>query len=205
MSIVACISVSSWMTDIPYTTGGFEMIWLRPSKKFTRISPEGLRSQIPVITEYTVYAQETLNMSSSSSTDNKSQKGIKMTTIERAIASFSKIINELKKSSKSPWIRSDADFYFVQYELIDRATNKIIDSGEEMVGPLYHEGQDVRHELQKILKRKLNIRDNGMWFLDKDLIISGRCYGKHSKKYRLRAKYLGSIDITGVKKPVPIV
>ena len=41
MSIVACISVSSWMTDIPYTTGGFEMIWLRPSKKFTRISPEG--------------------------------------------------------------------------------------------------------------------------------------------------------------------
>lgn len=34
MSIVACISGSSWMTDIPYTTGGFEMIWLRPSKKF---------------------------------------------------------------------------------------------------------------------------------------------------------------------------
>ena len=54
---------SSWMTDIPYITGGFEMIWLRPSKKFQRISPEGPRPVSRVMTGYTVYAPETLNMS----------------------------------------------------------------------------------------------------------------------------------------------
>lgn len=117
-------------------------------------------------------------------------------TTERMIAALKKKLLDTK--SKSPWPHhKEGDYIFIRYELIERATKKVIDSGEELVGPLFYEGQDIFLELQRTLKRKHHIHDTGTWHYKKDLIIHGKCYGKCSKKYYLKVKNIGSIDIIG--------
>ena len=119
-----------------------------------------------------------------------------LSTTERMIAALKKRLLDTK--SKSPWLHhKKGDYAFVRYELIERATKKVIDSGEELVGPLFYEGQNIFIELQRMLKRKHHIHDTGIWYYKKDCIYREKRYGKCSKKYHLKAKNVGSIDITG--------